>query len=237
MSPWTYRSIEFSNGETLELPVRILPHLHNDGLQHFVTRYKDEINWVCAVNPSTKAYHSSKHLVGMAFIVYELARMQVVKWSGRHIDRLVYAALLHDIAHPGLAIDSENIKASLAFVEKSGFFVDYLTCPPTVKRYIEATVWPAEKGRVFTERESIMRDADQIYANYFMTPELSRALFAELGPKSGISDYSKWLVRNVDYLYEQANNLLTADGRKVYAYGLEQAIKCQVAELARECQK
>lgn len=237
MDNWIYKTFTFANGDVLHLPARIYRTSEEDGLQTFVRRYADVIDWVDRVNPSTKAYHSTKHLVGVGFIVYELARMQTVKWSDRHIDRLVHAALLHDIAHPGLAIDSENIKATIAFIETTDFFERFDSCASTVKRYIEATVWPAEKDRVFTERESILRDADQIYANYFMTPELSKALSTELGPKSGISKYAEWMEHNVDYLLKQSNTLLTTNGQQLYERGLSAAIMCQVTILARECQK
>lgn len=200
----------------------------------FFQEYNDIIRFVTATNTPGGSYHSTHHLIGVAWLTYVLAK----SGGGEIYPPLIYAALLHDYNHSASYDDAVNIENTIRDVKKSGALLHiYPKYHDETLRLIGDTIWPLPEGRDIDLPAGMLRDADQIYATYFLNAELSQRLFSELGPRFGVSDYGVWLKRNIDYGVSLRGTFQTEVGEKMFAAALPAAIALQIDEVIRHTRK
>ena len=205
---------------------------------YWSTEFFDEfdglINFVIATNRPGGSYHSTHHLIGVAWIAFMLAKAG----GGEIWPPLIYAALLHDYNHAASYDDAVNIANTISSVKESGALdVIYPKWRDETLRLIGDTIWPLPEGHHIDLPAGLLRDADQIYATYFLTRELSERLFEELGPRFGVSDYGQWLKRNIDYGMSLSGTFETVAGEKMFKSALPGAIRLQIDELVRHTRR
>lgn len=201
-----------------------------------MSRYGDAVNFVLEHNESKGAYHTTHHLLGVATILCSIfTRIDPAALSQEQRDTLVYAALFHDFDHPGTGDDVLNIKTTIdAMYAKNAWTVIPNALALDVYNAINETQWPAPEELKISDVNWYLRDADQLYATVYLTPELSRELFKELGPRFNVPTYAKWLSRNVDYVSSLSDALRYECSKLVYKNQLANSLKIHFDELYKE---
>ncbi|QXO10989.1 hypothetical protein pEaSNUABM54_00163 [Erwinia phage pEa_SNUABM_54] len=201
-----------------------------------MARYGDAVRFVIENNDSKGAYHTTHHLLGVATILCSMFnRLSPDALTQVQRDTLVYAALFHDFDHPGTGDDVLNIKTTIdALYAKDAWSVIPKELSLDVYNAINETLWPAPADLVISDVNWYLRDADQLYATVYLTPELSRELFKELGPRFNVPTYSQWLFRNVEYVMSLPGALHYECAKYVYDCHLPKSLKIHFAELYKQ---
>lgn len=208
-----------------------LPAIWSD---EFFTIYNDIIRFVVDTNVPGGRYHSTHHLIGVAWIAFVLAKSN----GGEAWPPLIYAALLHDYNHAGSYDDAFNIGNTIGSINdfKALDLIEPKWHAETL-RLIGDTIWPLPEGKEIDLPAGMLRDADQIYATYFLDTELSERLFSELGPRFGVFRYDEWLKRNIQYGVSLRGTFNTDVGEKMFGEALPAAINLQIDEIVRHMRK
>lgn len=217
----------------------------------FFEKYGELINFVCKTNKSIGSYHTTHHLVGVAWLAYVLGKFigvkEVVIGEPMYLDHgteervesvkdlmdiLIPAALFHDYHHPAGYDDAVNINTTLKAMAESGVWGTLL--PPhrqaEIERTIRQTQWPIPDDLTLTKLGGILRDADQLYASYFFNADMSKRLFEELGPRFEIDYYPDWLMRNLDYVLTLRGTFNWLSSDQLYDAALPTVVKAHLSE-------
>lgn len=207
-----------------------------DVSETLMSRYADAVNFVIENNESKGAYHTTHHLLGVANILCVMFnRLPADALSQVQRDTLIYAALFHDFDHPGGGDDVANIETTIAAMyAKNIWSVIPNDLSLDVYNAINETLWPAPEGMVISDTNWYLRDADQLYATVYLTPELSRELFKELGPRFNVPTYSQWLFRNVEYVSSLPTALHHECSKLVYHHHHAKSLKIHFDELYKQ---
>lgn len=224
--------VVLDDGAWLTLPKTIASPLNSAIVidsRSFLERYAKPIEWVIKHNVNNGAYHTTHHLIGVAWLCYVLLRMGPAR-SG--VDDLVMAGLFHDYCHPVNNDDAINIETTLAAMTRDGVFRLNVSCEVLpVFELIKQTQWPLPDGLEITTLGNVLRDADQLYASYFFNAEMSRRLFDEMGPRFGIDTYAAWLKRNTEYVFSLRGTFSTQLADRLFEQALDNVITVQTDEL------
>lgn len=197
--------------EEIESSIRsqLLPE-HFIRFNQFVLDYRDTIEWVLWYNetdPSTTtpSYHSSRHLIGTAFIAHLL--------SGGVAD-CVLAMFIHDFQYPNAATDLGNIAHSLDIAKQCDYphqIDDALSALVLGTHYSPQNPTPD----IEDPNVAICRDADQLYATMLFNPDVYLGLEREVGSKLGLSG-PDFLRRNMDYVRANEDKLYLPQSKELH---------------------
>lgn len=170
----------------------------------FLEEYEQEIIWVLAYNQTTAPYHSTRHLVGVAFLLWHLCKSTEI--IAAHEKQLVIAGLLHDLNYLRSEDDFENIVASIRAAEP--FFEKFPQYNrENIVQIITYTYFSfhgvdnpfISGGPVFIELHNAIREADQLYGTFFFDRQIFFGMYEEIGKRFNQS-VEEFQARNVQYV-------------------------------------
>lgn len=191
----------------------------------FFAQYQPVIDFVIKHNQSNGTYHTTHHLLGVAWLAWLTS---ILSDEYRTHTAIVYAALFHDFCHPVNNDDAKNIETTLtAMDEHKAWDVIPKDLHFDVRALIRGTQWPMPEGLQLYGEMELLRDVDQLYATYFFDDVMSERLFREMGPRFGVTSYAEWLGRNMDYVLDLRGGFNWDIVDRFYELALENVIRIQ----------